>query len=59
MHDPSISTVGSTTLQHFDEKLLLLKDLMKTETGRKEASHRHNFLSLFKQQFLAEWSSEF
>ena len=43
------------SLNHFDEKLLLLKDLMQTETGRKVAEKRHNKLVEFKKQFIDEW----
>lgn len=42
------------TLNHFYEKLLLLKDLMNTETGKKLAQRRHEFLETYLKQFLAE-----
>lgn len=69
MYDPLIKPVqyrnadeyrasNSPTLNHFYEKLLLLKDLMNTETGRKMAIKRHNFLLSFLDQFLSEWNSE-
>ena len=45
------------TLQHFDEKLLLLKDRMQTATGRQLAIPRHAFLEQFRQQFLDEWNA--
>lgn len=44
------------TLNHFYEKLLLLKDRMQTAAGRRLAAERHAFLELFLRQFLAEWS---
>lgn len=44
------------TLNHFHEKLLLLKDRMQTATGRKWAERRHAYLENFLQQFLAEWN---
>lgn len=47
----------SASLQHFDEKLLLLKDRMQTETGRRLAEPRHQFLVDFRRQFLDEWSA--
>ena len=46
------------TLNHFYEKLLLLKDKMNTETGKKIAQDRHQFMVLFLSQFYAEWDGE-
>jgi uncharacterized protein len=46
------------TLNHFYEKLLLLKDKMNTETGKKIALERHQFMELFLSQFYAEWEGE-
>jgi uncharacterized protein len=46
------------TLNHFYEKLLLLKDKMNTETGKQIAQERHQFMMTFLSQFYAEWDGE-
>jgi uncharacterized protein len=46
------------TLNHFYEKLLLLKDRMTTATGRRLAAHRHKYLEAFLDEFLSEWSGQ-
>ncbi len=69
IYDPSISpdlemtkeeykSSTAPTINHFYEKLLLLKDRMNTETGKKIAAQRHDYMVRFLEQFYAEWNGE-
>ncbi|WP_299120999.1 HD domain-containing protein [uncultured Winogradskyella sp.] len=46
------------TINHFYEKLLLLKDQMNTKTGKRIALERHKYMEGFLKQFYAEWKGE-
>lgn len=48
----------NTSLNHFYEKPFLIKDLMHTQTAKKIAEPRHEFMKSFAEQFLAEWEWE-
>jgi len=49
---------NAPTLNHFYEKLLLLKDRMNTNTGKSMAEHRHRFMEQFLDEFYKEWNGE-
>ncbi|MCR6487206.1 HD domain-containing protein [Amycolatopsis sp. OK19-0408] len=69
IHDPEVAPVEhdsvqsylstkGTTINHFHEKLLLLRDRMNTEFGRKLAEERHRFMEGFLAEFDSEWKGE-
>ena len=49
---------NAPTINHFYEKLLLLKDKMNTVSGKKIAQERHRYMEGFLAQFYAEWEGE-
>ena len=69
MYDPNSKVVdtkdfetykraGQTSINHFYEKLLLLKDRMHTQTGKKLAHKRHQYMEKYLDEFYAEWKGE-
>lgn len=57
IHDPE-GIDRSTSVQHFYDKLLLLKDIMNTSTGKELAQQRDVYLRSFLDEFYAEWDGK-
>lgn len=50
---------SSTSINHFYEKLLKLKDLLNTKKAKEIAKEKHNFLQYFLEQFYKEWDVKY
>jgi HD superfamily phosphodiesterase len=51
-----VKKTTAPTINHFCEKLLLLKDKMNTVTGKRIAMQRHDFMEMCLTQFYDEWN---
>lgn len=51
-------SITPSAINHFYERLLLLKDRMFTKTGKELAQHRHKVMEAFLEEFLAEWDGK-
>ncbi len=70
IHDPDIKPMtnmnkadyqqnhNSTSINHFYEKLLLLKDMINTESAKKMTEHRQAVMKEYLVEFMAEWEGE-
>ena len=56
MSEEEYKKADHTQINHFYEKLLLLKDRMNTKTGKKLAEERHKVMEKYIEQFLKEWN---
>jgi uncharacterized protein len=55
IYNPGMDRSDPSTINHFYAKLLVLKDKMNTETGKRVAVDRHEFMETFLKQFYSEW----
>lgn len=58
MNKEAYKNSKAPTINHFYEKLLLLKDRMNTQTGKKIAQQRHDFMELYLKHFYNEWNAK-
>ena len=58
MSEEEYKASTAPTINHFYEKLLLLKGKMNTKTGKQIAEKRHKFMELYLEQFYAEWDGK-
>jgi len=58
MNKETYKKSNAPTINHFYEKLLLLKGLMNTKTGKKLAEERHRFMQFFLEEFYSEWEGK-
>lgn len=56
MNEQEYFASEGTTINHFYEKLFLLRDMMNTECGKRIAQHRHDYMMDFVNEFLKEWN---
>jgi len=54
----SYKNTSAPTINHFYEKLFLLKEMMNTKAGKTIAAERHKFMETYLEQFYAEWAGQ-